>query len=209
MSDDVFGWHVDEINEAELTRLHSLPPNETGVPYTLPTAKLGNGTWIMDSGKIAHVLEKLHPSPSVHLESPYLTKVEQLVLKIFPCLAPICYSRVPVNILNEVSAEYWYRTRRERLGMTVQEYEVKGGGDVAYASAEPYVKEITGLLKEHDGPFFMGTEVSYADFAWVAVLVFLKRLDEVYFAKLLSMSGDEAVHKKLMDACAPWLKRSD
>ncbi|CAM1504928.1 Fc.00g025190.m01.CDS01 [Cosmosporella sp. VM-42] len=186
-----------------------LPPNENGTPYTIPTIQLGDGTWITDSGKIAYTLEKLHPNPSLHLDSPYHTKVEQLASKIVQNVCPLCYSRVPVNLLNEASVEYWYTTRRERLGMTVQEYEEKLGGEAAYLGAEPYLNQMTELLMENDGPFFMGSEASYADFIWVAFLVFFKRVDEGIFVEVLKRTSDEAVHRSLLDACASWLQRMD
>ncbi|KAJ9149482.1 Glutathione S-transferase [Pleurostoma richardsiae] len=186
-----------------------LPPNESGTPYTIPTIKLSDGTWIMDSSKIAHTLEKLHPDPPLHLESPYQTRVDQIVSKVGQLVCPLCYSRVPVNLLNEASVEYWYTTRRQRLGMSVQEYEEKYGGEAAYSGAEPYLRQMTELLKENEGPFLMGSEVSYADFTWVALLLFFKRVDEGIFREVLKRTGDEAVHQSLLDACAPWLKRTD
>ncbi|KAK9481635.1 hypothetical protein V1527DRAFT_448535 [Lipomyces starkeyi] len=185
-----------------------LPPNEKGPQYTIPTIKL-NGTWIMDSAKIAHAVDALYPNPPLQINSPYQAKVDDLTIKITQPIVPIIYTRVPVNILNEVSAEYWYATRRQRLRMSVQEFEGKHGGQAAYLDAESHLKEITALLKEKEGPFFMGSEVSYADFTWVAVLTFLKRVDEGIFAEVIKRTGDVAVHNSLLDACAPWLKRTD
>ena len=192
-----------------LIHLRSLPPNEKGTEYTIPTVKLSDGTWMMDSYKIAAALDKLHPSPPLDLHSPYQAKVEQIGAKITASIVPLCYSRVPVNVLNEASVDYWYTTRRQRLGMTVQEYEEKNGGEAAYAGAEPYIKQMTELLKENEGPFFMGSQVTYADFEWVALLVFFKRVDEAIFTEVMKRTGDEAVHNLLLDACAPWLKRND
>jgi glutathione S-transferase len=162
----------------------------------------------MDSGKIVRVLEELHPTPPLHLDSPYLPKVEQLAVKITQKLCPLCYSRVPVNILNDASVEYWYTTRRQRLGMTVEEFEEKYGGELAYSDAEPYLKEMTQLLNENDGTFFMGSEVSYADFTWVALLIFFKRVDEGIFSETLARTGDRAVHEWLLEACTPWLAQT-
>lgn len=163
----------------------------------------------MDSRKIASTLETLHPAPSLHLDSPYLTRVEQTLAKIERSLLLLCYTRIPVNVLNDASVEYWYSTRRERLGMTVQEYEDKHGGEAAYAGAEPHLKELTEMLKETEGPFFMGKEVSYADFTWVALLKFFKRVDEVIFGEVLKRTGDQDVHTGLLDACAEWVERDD
>lgn len=187
----------------------SVSPNEKGVDYTLPAVRLSDDTWIMDSYKIAAAIDKLHPSPALDLNSPYQARVEQIGAKITSSIVPLIYSRVPVNILNQASVEYWYTTRRQRLGMTVQEYEEKNGGEGAYAGAEPYIKQMTELLKEKEGPFFMGSQVTCADFEWVALLVFFKRVDEAIYAEVLERSGDEAVHKSLLNACASWLERND
>lgn len=192
-----------------LTCFVSLPPNKSGIPYTIPTAILADGTWIADSANIARAVEKLYPEPPLHLDSPYWARVEQIGSKVVQSIVPLCYSRVPVNILNDASVEYWYTTRRQRLGMSVQEYEEKNGGEAAYAGAEPHLKEMTQVLKENDGPFFMGSQVSNADFSWVAVLLFFKRIDEAIFDEVLKRTGDEAVHKLLLESCSPWSQRSD
>ncbi|GAB0134117.1 hypothetical protein EsDP_00002502 [Epichloe bromicola] len=184
-----------------------LPPNENGTPYTIPTVKLADGTWIMDSRQIADAIEKRHPEPSVHLDSPYLTKVGDVLSKIIEHIRPMCFSRIPVNLLNEASVQYWYDTRKERLGMSVRDFEKKYGGEAAYKAAEPHLKQMTDLLRESDGPFFMGTEPSYADFVWVGALVFFKRVDAEVSKEVLRRTGDRAVHESLLDACAPWLKR--
>ncbi|KAL1844944.1 hypothetical protein VTK73DRAFT_1457 [Phialemonium thermophilum] len=192
----------------QLTRARSLPPNEQGVPYTMPVVRLGDGTWIKDSAQIARALEARHPSPPLHLDSPYRARAEQLAGQITKAVVPLCYARIPVSILNEPSVEYWYTTRRQRLGMTVDEYE-KTAGAAAYANAEPHLQQMTELLREKEGPFVLGSEVSYADFEWVAVLEFFRRVDEGVFEEVLKRTGDEAVHRALLEACAPWLKRND
>ncbi|KAF7559137.1 hypothetical protein G7046_g5024 [Stylonectria norvegica] len=183
-----------------------LPPNKKGPAYTIPTVKLADGTWITDSSKIAQALNEIHPDPFLDLESPYQKQVDQIVINLGQSICPMLYSRIPVNLLNEASVEYWYTTRRQRLGMSVQEYEEKHGGEAAYVNAEPDLKQITALLKEKEGPFLMGSEPTYADFTWVAMLLFSKRVDEGIFNELLKRTGDEAVHKSLLEACGPWLK---
>jgi glutathione S-transferase len=163
----------------------------------------------MDSRQIANHIEKTHPQPPVHLDSPYLTKVEELVISIFAPLRPICYMRVPANLLNEASKPYWLTTRAERVGMPLDEHERQSGGEAAYRGSEPHLKQITSLLQENsDGPYFMGRTVSYADFVWVSALVFFKRVDGALFEQVLKRTGDEAAHVALLDACEPWLKRS-
>lgn len=164
---------------------------------------------MMDSAKIAPVLEKLQPQPSLHLDSPYLSRVTAVFGDIFSRIRPNFYAKIPVNLLNDVALDFWYTTRRERLGMSVEEFEAKHGGEPSYAAAEPFLQQMTALLKENGGPFFLGKEASYADFVWVSGLVFMKRIDNAILNEVLRRTGDASVHEALLDACAPWLKRND
>ncbi|KAK9438332.1 putative glutathione S-transferase [Metarhizium brunneum] len=188
----------------------NLPPNESGTPYTIPTIILPENIWIMDSRKIANYIDKSHPQPSVHLDSPYTTKVEELTSNVFHYIRAICFARIPTNLLNEASVDYWYTTRNKSVGMAVQEFEQRNGGEVAYIGAEPFLQRITILLQENNnGPFFMGKTISYADFIWVSTLVFFKRIDGEILRQILKRTGDESVHVKLLEACEPWLKRNN
>ena len=78
------------------------------------------------------------------------------------------------------------------------------GGKKAWEGAESPLKEIAGMLKENDGPFFMGQEVSYADFMVVGFMKMFDRIGQV--APILEV--DEA-YGKLWDACQKWLERDD
>jgi len=114
---------------------------------------------MQDSRVIVEVLEKLHPNSPLHLDSPILPKVEALVPKIQGSLAPVLMPRVPRNILNSDSAEYFQRTRKERFGMPLDEFEKsEKGGEAAWKGADGPLKELAALLKENGGPFFMGKE---------------------------------------------------
>ena len=183
-----------------------MAPNEAGTAYTIPTV-IVDDTWIMDSRKIAAAIEQRHPSPSVHLDSPLLPRVEAAVRPAIMPLMAIFYTRVPTHVLNPVSVEYWYRTRGERIGMSVFENERINGGEKAHSAAEEGWKTLTALLKENKGPYFMGETVSYADFVWTGALLFVKRADEELYAEMLSRSGDASVHEGLLNACEPWWRR--
>ena len=110
----------------------------------------------MDSRKIADVLEKKHPSPSLHLDSPILKKVEELAPQCVMPLGPVFIPRVPRFMLNSRSAEYFERTREARFGMSLSQLEKEKGGESAWKAAEPKWKELGTLLKAEGGPFFMG-----------------------------------------------------
>ena len=133
-----------------------ISPNEPpDTPYTSPAIRISD-EYVMDSRKIADVLEKQHPSPSLHLDSPILKRVEELMPQCKTPIRAIFVPKVPRELLSPRSAEYFERTRRESLGMTLSQLEKEKGGESAWESATPKWKELGALLKAEGGPFFMG-----------------------------------------------------
>ncbi len=51
----------------------------------------------------------------------------------------------------------------------------------AWEKSEEGFSKITAMLQENEGPFFMGHTVSYADFIYAAVLLFLQGLETTCF----------------------------
>ena len=159
----------------------------------------------MDSRVIAAELEKLHPSPSLHLESPVLPQVEALVPKATRLpLRDVIMPKVPRNLLNPLSKEYFERTRAERFGSPLAELEKKKPEDEAWKEAEPAINELGGLLKKHGGPFVLGETMSYADLVVVGALQFLKCIEGRFLEKLVEI---EPAFGKLYDASRGWLER--
>ena len=109
----------------------------------------------MDSKAIAAHLEKLYPSPSLHLNSDAQKEIEQLVPKIHEALRGVSLPLV-LNILNEPSREYFERTRSAMLGKSLKEYAQTNGGEHAWIAALPYIKGLGEVIKKNDGPFVMG-----------------------------------------------------
>ena len=183
-----------------------LPPNQDGpAAYTSPAIILPDGTPLMDSRKIAAELEKVHPSPSLHLDSAVLPEVEDTILKsIMNPLRGLWQPKIPRNLLNEPSAEYFERTRAERFGCTLSELEKKTPEDGAWKEAEPGIKQMGDLLRKQGGPFFLGEYVSYADFIVVGALHFLKRIEARLYERFISI---EPAFGKLYEACEVWLAR--
>ena len=133
-----------------------VPPNEPPArDYSSPAICI-SGKYIMDSRKIADALEKEYPSPSLHLDSPILKKVEELVPECIGTLLPVILPRVPRVVLSPRSAEYFSRDRAEHFGMDLSQLEKEKGGDSAWKAAEPKWKELGTLLNAEGGPFFMG-----------------------------------------------------
>lgn len=162
----------------------------------------------MDSRPIATELDRLHPSPSLHLDSPVLPKVEALIPKaIRNPLLGLIMPRVPRNLLNESSAAYFETTRAERFGCSLSELEAKTSEEEAWKEAAPALREMAEPLEEgggRGGPFYLGPTVSYTDFVVVGALQFVKKVDERLFERIVGM---EPALGKLYDACGRWLER--
>lgn len=165
----------------------------------------------MDSAKIARALEEAYPSaPSAHLDSPYHARVLEQVRAMMRLLPPVYIVNVVERILGEPSRPYWYRTRAEHVGMPLDRFAAEHPQAEAWDAAAPMIARVTEMLKEETGgPFFMGAQVSYADFIWGGLLVFFRCQGEEVLGELLARSGDAKVHMDLLEALSPWTKRND
>lgn len=109
----------------------------------------------MDSRKIAAALEDAFPTPSVHLDSEYLPQMYEFVGECQRYLMPFWMPAVPRDILNPVSAEYFYRTRLVRIGKPMEEL-AKDATPEQWEKSRPGFEKISALLKTNGGPFVMG-----------------------------------------------------
>lgn len=184
-----------------------IPPSEPpATAYTSPAIRISD-KYVMDSRKIADVLEKEYPSPPLHLDSPIVKKVEELAPQCITTLGPVFLPRVPRCVLNPPSVEYFERTRAARFGMPLSQLEKEKGGESAWKAAEPKWKELGTLLKAEGGPFFMGKTVSYADLIVVGALHFSMLLgkDDMF----QHLKDIEPAFLTLYDASKAWLERDD
>lgn len=159
----------------------------------------------MDSRKIADYIESQSPVPSVHLDSPYLPKVESLWTQYVRAFTPIFVPRVPKVLLSEISQKYFYRTREETFGMTLDQLEKAQGGDKAWDNVQLVLAQVTELLKENEGTFFMGSTPSYADLVWGSMLLFHECLGQDVLEEALKRSGDARAHLDLLEAIRQWV----
>nr|POE56334.1 glutathione s-transferase-like protein usts [Quercus suber] len=193
---------------------HNVPPNSASTnpnaTYSSPCIRLPNGEFVMDSLAIAHALDALQPEPSLFADAPSVDHAQGIADKIRVALSPIWTPRVPEMLLNPVSAEYFSRTRAQRLGMSLTELAQRtGDGGEAWNAAEPALAELQALLRESAaGPFVMGETVSFADFILAGFCRFMQRLDVDgdLFGKLMAKVEPLAAH---FEACQPWLARGD
>lgn len=162
----------------------------------------------MESRAIVNQIEKDHPTPSVHLDSPYLARIEEIMSKrMFAACRGLIVASVPRNLLNPESVEYWMPNREALVGMPCDKFEETHGGDGGKDATAGIFKDVGAILQEKPGPFFAGETVGYADFVWVSALIFFKRIDENLYQDIVKRSGDAEVHNRLIEACAPWTKR--
>ncbi|KAI1858503.1 uncharacterized protein JN550_012550 [Neoarthrinium moseri] len=192
------------------------PIPEGAATYTIPTVKLPDGKYITDSIKIAEYIEEHYPSPSIHLDSPYVPKIQKLIATLMELgtgLRGVFLALVPERLLNPESVDYWMETRSKMLQRPLSELTADERGGKAWDHAAKSLHEVTRLLKENDGPFFAGKTVTYADFYWAGFLLFFQRFGTEVFEKLISCTGDgegaDNVHLKLLEAVKPWSERDD
>jgi glutathione S-transferase len=194
----------------------SFPIPDGAETYTIPTVLFPNGKYVTDSMKVAQYIESQHPSPSIHLDSSYIPKVIMQLDSLMAFgtgLRGVFLPLMPERLLNPQSVDYWMETRSKRIQKPLSQLTEDERGGKAWEHATKPIQEVTRLLKENEGPFFMGKTVSYADFIWAGFLLFWQRIGDDVFNKLVSISGDvegrENVHLQLLEAVKPWTERSD
>ncbi|KAK0731956.1 putative glutathione S-transferase [Lasiosphaeris hirsuta] len=190
-------------------RLEShLPPNEKGTDYTIPTIRLPDDTYVMDSRKIADAINARYPSPPLTLDSPALARIEALKPQIMGKIRGAYQVGVYRRLLGDASKPYWRRTRKLIAALTPEQLEGGEGPEWKWAEAGPLLAEVTALLGESEGgPFFLGGEVSYVDFVWASFLLFLQTIGEDVLEAALAHAGDAKVHRDLLEAVGPWTQR--
>jgi glutathione S-transferase len=163
-------------NSYSADRNSSVPPNADGT-YTLPTIRLPDGTYIMDSFKIADALEARYPEPSLHLNSDMQKRFVPHMVNIMEALYPTHVPLIMSRLLNPPSQAFWEVSRKALI---------EAGPDPdAWKKADPSIKEVTKLLEENNGPFFAGEVFTYADILWIGFLIFWKRIGDDVYEKFL------------------------
>jgi len=197
-----------EYPDIEPTLSPHVPANPPGnAAYTIPTVQFTDGSYVMDSAAINSRLEKEHPNPSLHFDSPILPEATAILGNVRMSLLGHWMPFVPDNLLNAPSKEYFIRTREEKFKKSLSQLHKDEGTEEAWEKATPELKRLGDLLKKEGGPFFMGETTSYTDFVIVSFLQFFKAIDQ----KLLfdRVVGIEPALGKLYDASKQWLERED
>lgn len=180
-----------------------------GAQFTLPAVQLPDGSYVMDSYKIAEVIEQKHPEPSVPLDKALQEKFIKTLQGFMGALRPIFVPGVAQRLLGDGSVDFFLATREKDVGMPLYDYG-KQQSPGAFDRAEPFAREMTALLNEtSSGPYFLGDTISYTDFIWAGILLFFKCLGEEEYQEVLKRSGDPETHTKFLDALSPWTGRND
>lgn len=187
-----------------------VPPNEGGPPFTLPAIQTPSGSYVMDSYKIADLLEEQYPEPSLPLNTPTQSRFRDIMIELMSQLRPIYIPRIAQRVLGSESLDFFIASRQNDVGMPLDEYE-KQQGPGAFERAEPFMRQLTALLNEtsSSGPFFLGESVSYTDFMWAAILLCFKCIGDDMYEGVLKISGDAEAHAKLLDALSAWTARNN
>jgi glutathione S-transferase len=151
-------------------------------------------------------IERRYPSPNLHLDDPIVIHVRDAISHLIGPIRRIIIPKVPRNLLQERCSEYYERTRKEKLGMSLSQYEQEVDVEDAWRDAEGPAKEMAQVLKKHGGPFFLGKEVSYADVILVSCLHFLKQVDLKTYERYIAL---DASFSALYDASKQWLAKED
>ncbi|KAM0711603.1 hypothetical protein Q7P35_000969 [Cladosporium inversicolor] len=177
--------------------------------YTVPTILLPSGTAISDSLSIALWAEIHHPAPSLLLEqTPHALAAQKIASATFP-LIPVFMPLIPRHILRPTSIDLFNSARAARFGMPLDELEATRGGEKAWEAAGPGLDALEALMVEHkvdEGPFVLGSQVSYADFVVVAVLEGFRRVGQDLFERIVEGRG---ALRGVWEACERWLERDD
>ena len=160
----------------------------------------------MDSAIIAAKLESLHPEPSLHLDADLHNEAQAVMYRVFGPLFPTLMPSIRDKLITPHALAYWTRTRESLFGMSIDEFARVKGGPHAWEAAQPGFSELNKFVTEHrrdDGPFILGSQVSYGDFVVVGNLESFRKTDEDMFNMVLGQ--DERV-RELYEACEEWLE---
>ena len=161
----------------------------------------------MDSRKIVDKLEALYPHPSLHLEANAHDRILSTLGKAVNAARPMILAAVWRNVLREPSASFFAEDRQRRFGKTIDQLEMDDGGDEAWAAAQRGLESLKLEMKQHkndNGPFLLGSSLSYGDFLITAIFTWLERADSRIFEKFV---GYDESFRSTYEARRPWLER--
>ena len=165
----------------------------------------------MESNNCAEALESLYPEPSLHVDAQLhrdiMKEVDQVANHVFPLALIICVRRC----LPERSAKFFLEDRERRFGISLEDLSTFKGeeawkaGETSGGAFEQLKNELHKHKKD-DGPFILGSQVSYGDFIIASMFESMRRVDKQLFDRLV---GYDSSFKRLHEVCQPWLEKDN
>ena len=195
------------------SRLRGVPPQDKDAfaAYTSPTIQLPDGTFVAESNNCAEALESLYPEPKLHLDAnlhrTIMEKVDQSTGNIMPLIMPALLH----DCLPERSSKFFDEDREKRWGIKPLDLAALKGEELWQAGEAPggsfeQLKDELHKHKKDDGPFVLGSQVSYGDFVIASLFEAVERVETSAYDRLM---GYDESFKRLHEACRPWFQRDD
>lgn len=163
----------------------------------------------MESMAINKKIQELYPEPHVPLELGLLEEMTPINGKILGPLVPVIMPRVRRNVICEPSNDWFKKDRERRLGAPEEQYEHEKGGEAAWKAAEPGQEQLSEWLKSQkldEGPFVLGSRVTYPDFVLAGRCEFAKLIGQDIYSRLVGpIDGLDDLYL----ACKTWMARND
>lgn len=163
-------------------------------------------TYLSTSAEENGEIERRYPTPSLRLDDPINIQIRDTIGPTLLPLRAVIIPKVPRNLLNERCRDHFERTRKEKLGRSLAEFETEAGGEEAWRKADAPASAMAQQLKKHRAPFFLGSEVCYADFILVAALHMIRRIDGQVFQRYLAF---DPRFSEIYEASQQWLVKED
>lgn len=163
----------------------------------------------MESMDIAEKLEALYPEPTLQMDKDDHRKVQATIdAATFPVLA---FVMPPVRDLFDDETRAWFEEdRKGRLGMSLDEFAAAKGTEESWKALIPEFERIAKELRAmrvDEGPFILGSKVSYSDFIVCGFVEMFKRIEGgKTYKRLIAV---DPIYKEINDACGEWLARDD
>lgn len=189
--------------------MDSVEPNPGKISYTIPTVKFPDGKYVMDSLAIAKELQARYPdAPPLGLDSPYVQRISDALGRMGPSIFPVICHRVPTRLLSDASADYFFASRQGWTGKPTEQLHSENPVGASLARVADVLGEVSAMYRENPGgPFLMGEQVGFADFVWIGMLLFFRKIGDDVLEPLLENTGDREVHLQLLEAARSWTER--
>ncbi|QIX00277.1 hypothetical protein AMS68_005794 [Peltaster fructicola] len=183
-------------------------PVEPTTKYTVPAIlHVSTDKAIMDSQPIAHFLEATYSDPPLALTSELGDMIQTDGRRLVGRVLSASVMPREINILSARSQEYFRRTRETSIGHPLEDL-LQGDREVkSWLEMEDGARTVGNLLltNKADGPFVLGSKVSYADFFIAGALQCARVVDETIFQRMIAYPG----YKQIYDACQPYMEKKD